>query len=347
MSTEHEIIIESSEKAVLDVPRASRDNRIIIPVNKANNKAQVFLSYIYKMDDDDARQDLYDFIDQFLEQDQQSGDADDFHNFAVDLARADEYVLACKVLECGLGLFPKNVDLLADYLQFGVKCNKFDECKKVYKTINRVPRRRWTWRGFAFMVDYLLFLIDRSDSEKIIEAKEKEILSVVADYRKQFPYIEDSYRTEANVYRVLNLPDRETDVLRLALDNVIVAPKCALRYADICFERGMYEEADKAIKRGISDATQTQTSVNEGYIYYLSALCKIAIALKKSDGINLNEEEVREIYSDFNIALSKFSYSKNSYSEVIRTKTNTIINKTGIEVDPEFELLCDCISTVN
>ncbi|MBE6719071.1 MAG: hypothetical protein E7571_00245 [Ruminococcaceae bacterium] len=342
MSAEREIIIENHEdNSSVDDNVQFQEYKVNIPVSNASVKAQTYLEYIYKLEDDDARQDLYDLINKFLSQDQQSGDADDFHNFAVDLARRDEYALACQIIECGLKLFPKNVDLLSDYLQYGVSCNKLEECKKMYKTLVKIPRRRWTWRGFAFLIDYLQFLVDRSDSEKEIDAKEEEMLSVVSDFKKQFPYSEDSYRTEANVYRSLNMPDKETEALKQALEHLRIAPKCALRYADIMFERGLYEEASVAIRRAISDATQTQTSVNEGYLYYLSALCKIATSQKTNMDLDLDEDAVEAIYSDFNIALSKFQDTKNSYIDVIRTKTNTIINKTGIEVDPKYDLLCE------
>ena len=342
-NSEREISIEQSADNISEESVQSKRNDLLMPVSNVNTKAQVFLEYIYSMDDDAAREDLYDLIDQFLAQDQQSGDADDFHNFAVELARKDEYVLACKVVDCGLKLFPKNVDLLADYLQYGVNCNKIEECKKVYKTLIKIPKRRWTWRGFAFLVDYLQFLIDRSDSDKEIDAKEKEMIEVASDFRSRFPYSEESYRVEASVYHILD-PEKETNILKKALDNVKVAPKCALRYADIMFERGFYEEAAEAIGRGISDATQTQSSVNEGYIYYLSALCKIAVIQKKNKDFIITKEEAEDIYSDFNIALSKFQGTKNSYTDVIITKTNTIVNKSGETVDPKFDLLYDSVT---
>ena len=345
MSLEREILIENVEdtSGVEETPH-EKVFPVSLPVSNVSSKAQTFLEYIYSMEDDDARQDLYELMDQFEKQEEQSGDADDYHNFAVDLARRDEYSLACKVLEAGLIRFPKNVDLLADFLQYGVSCNRLDECKKYYKTLIKIPSRRWTWRGFAFLVDYLQFLLDRCDSDKEISAKEAEMLAVVKDFRVHFPYSEESFRTEANVYRILNMPDKEAEILRLALESVRVAPKCALRYADIMFERGMYEEALPAIQRCIRDATQTQTSVNEGYIYYLSALIKIATAQQSSLEFKISEEKVNDIYSDFNIALTKFRDTKNSYTEVIRTKTNTIVNKTGIDVNPTYEFLCECIA---
>lgn len=344
MSMEHEVIIDHPEDdSPVDAWSDGETYQVNLPVSSVSAKARTFLEYIYSMDDENARQDLYELMKRFIAQDEHSGDADDFHNFAVDLARKDEYIYACQVLDCGLKLFPKNVDLLADYLQYGVSCNRLDECRKVYKTLLKIPRRRWTWRGFAFLVDYLQFLVDRSDSDKEINAKEEEMLSVVSDFRKYFPYSEESYRTESNVYRILNLPDKEADVLKLALKCVLVAPKCALRYADILFERGMYQEAADAIKRGIRDANQTQSRVNEGYIYYLSALCKLAIAQQSGSNLDLDKTSADEIYSEFNIALSKFQNTKNSYIDVIRTKTNTIVNKTGFEVDSSFELLYECI----
>ena len=343
MATEREVIInETTEESIISPQEINKSLKMIMPVNKAKAKAQTYLSYIYEGDDEDSRSELYELLEDFLSQDQQSGDADDFHNFAVELARKDEYTLACKVLECGLNYYPKSVDLLSDYLQYGVNCNKVEECKRIYKTLIKIPRRRWTWRGFAFAVDYLQFLIERSDSDKEIDSKEKEILEIVADFRNCFPFSEESYRTEADVYKSLNMHKEELTVLKSALDNVLVAPKCSLRYADILFERGEYEEASKAIERCISDATQTQSSINEGYSYYLSALCKIAIIQKKE--IEMTEKDVDAIYSDFNIALDKFRTTRNSYSDVIRTKTITIVNKTGIDVDPKYELLCECLA---
>lgn len=343
MANEHEVIIEVSENEAMLSEEKVEKVKFNLPVSKVNAIAQGYLRSIDEFkdeDDEESREALYSLIDRFILQSQQSGDADDFHNFAVALARKNETALTCQILESGLKLFPKNVDLLADYLQYGVDCEKFDDCKKHYKTLLKIPRRRWTWRGFAFLIDYLKFLIENSVSEKEIDAKSREMLEIVSDFKKFYPYSEETYRVEASIYRCLNNQDEELSVLQGALDKIDVAPRCALRCADILFERGRYEEATEKIKRGISDATQTQSVVNEGYIYYLSALCKIAVAQKR--GNILGESQVNEVYSDFNIALKDLRDS--SYVEVIKTKTNTLMNKTGIEVPAEYDLLCDYIS---
>ena len=344
MATERDVIIETFEDEILLPEERIEKVKFNLPVSKVTKVVEGYLQSIQESgneDDEEARADLYSSIESFMSQSQQSGDADDFHNFAVALAKKNEMALACQVLENGLKLFPKNVDLLADYLQYGIDCEKLDECKKYYKSLLKIPRRRWTWRGFAFLIDYLKFLVENSDSEKEIDTKEKEMLEVVSEFKKYYPYSEETYRVEASVYKCLNMQDEELAVLQKALESVEVAPKCALRCADILFERGRYEEATEKIKRGISDATQAQKAVSEGYIYYLSALCKIATAQKSGNIGNLSRDNVVEIYSDFDIALKDLRDS--SYVEVIKTKTNTLVNKTGVEVPPEYDLLCDCI----
>lgn len=135
------------------------------------------------------------------------------------------------------------------------------------------------------------------------------------------------------------MKEEEVNVLKSALDNLKVAPKCALRYADILFERGQYEEATIAIKRCIGDSTGKQSSVNEGYMYYLYALSILADHQKRD--VKMDKDTVIQIYSNFNVALSDLGNS--NYSGVIRTKTNTLINTTGIEIPIEYEKLRDCV----
>lgn len=315
--------------------------RVNIPVSKTSTMAKGYLRYINEQEEDDeqAREELYTLIDRFMKQTEQSGDANDFHNFSVVLASKDEYALACDILECGLKLHPKNVDMLADYLQYGLNCGRMEETKKNYRVLNKIPRMRWTWRAFAFSINYLRNMIERSDSQKEIDLRIKEIQELLVDFRKYHSDSEETYRVEAETYQSINMKDKEVEALKSALANLNVAPKCALRYADILFERGQYEEANIAIKRCISDATGTQRSVNEGYIYYLYALSILAEHQKKD--MKLDEQTVLQIYSYFNVALSELGNT--NYSGVIKTKTNTLINMTGIEIPMEYEQLRDCV----
>lgn len=49
------------------------------------------------------------------------GDDDDYHNLAAECASHYLYNLACEVCETGLKFFKKNIDLLADWIQYGTK----------------------------------------------------------------------------------------------------------------------------------------------------------------------------------------------------------------------------------
>lgn len=313
-----------------------------IPVSKISAIAKGYLRYINERDDEDdeqARQDLYKLMERFANQTEQSGDPKDFHNFSVALAIKDEYALACDVLEYGLKIHHKNVDLLADYLQYGLNCGRTEKVKNAYKVLNKIPRMRWTWRAFAFSASYLRNIIERSDSQKDIDTKINEIKGLLVDFRKYHSDSEETYRAEAETYQCINMKEEEVNALKSALENLNVAPKCALRYADILFERGQYEEATAAIKRCIGDSTRTQNSVNEGYMYYLYALCNLADHQKRD--VKLDEETVIQIYSNFNVALSDLSNT--NYCGVIKTKTNTLINITGVEIPIEYEKLRDCV----
>jgi len=335
--------IPAEEELTVETEAAASTVAYLLPISKAASIAQGYLREIYasEEDDEESRQNLNELVERILNQATQSGDVDDFHNFAVALARKDEYALACSVLTCGLQLFPKNVDLLADFLKYGVNCGKSDECFECYLTLTKIPRLRWTWRGFVFLVDYLLYLTDQMESIEEIEKRKQEMLSITADFKKFYPDSEDAFRTEAEVFSKLGSKEEEQATLREALERLEVCPKCALRYADILFDKGKYDEALEQIRRGISDATQTQSSVSEGYIYYLSGLCLIAKAQKKR--MPLTKKEVKEVYADFNIAVKEFG-DHSSYIDVIRSKTNTLINLTGVEVTEEYASLYDCIT---
>ena len=270
-----------------------------------------------------------------INQSTKSGDANDWHNFAVDIARKDLYDLACDLLECGLSIYPKNIDLLADYLQYGTSCGRIEKCKSFYKTLSKIPKIRWSWRGYSFSVSYLTYLWERSDSEKELEKLQEEMIDLAETFRKNLPFEEESYRCEADVFKLLHKSKEEEDILRLALNELKIAPKCALRLADLLFERGDYSEALPLIQRGLRDAIQTQRTINEGYLYYLMGLTKMALA--QQAGAPINEETACEIYADFDISLRQEHRAE--YVNTMKAKTIVLVNKSGVSIPEKYEEL--------
>lgn len=314
------------------------EEKINLPIKIAN---QISKSYFIGITSDDlyeaetALKLLTEIVQRVIRQNDKSGDANDWHNFAVDIARNDLFDLACDLLEGGLIVYPKNIDLLADYLQYGTSCGRIDRCKMFYKVLCKIPYIRWGWRGYSFSISYLTYLWECSDSEKELEKLQTEMLKISEEFRKNLPYEEESYRCEADIYKLLHKKKEEENVLRLALTNLKIAPKCALHLSDLLFERGDYEEALMHIQRGLKDAMQTQRSINEGYLYYLSGLTKMAIAQKESDFFS--EPLACDIYADFDISLRQ--EPRAAYVNTMKAKTIVLVNRSGVSIPEKFEEL--------
>lgn len=311
-----------------------------LPISIINQIVQTKLAEISDEDVYQARStisEVSELVHEVLSQSSHPGTADDWHNFAVDIARSDLYDLCCDIIEKGLELFPKNTDLLADYLQYGISCGRIDRCKNYYKILSKIPKVRYTWRAYSFSVNWLQYLWERSDSEKELEKLQKDMQDLVMAFRNNMPEDEESYRCEADIFKLIHNRKEEERVLRLALAELKIAPKCALRLADMLFDRGDYEDALIQIQRGINDANQTQASVNESYLYYLFGLAKMAVVMR--NGSSFDEITAMAIYENFDMALRMDSSKRPPYQETMKKKTKMIISKSSIPVDEKYEEL--------
>lgn len=338
MANEKEIRIALIGEA--DVPEQGKPD-YDMTATVVQQRVKPLLEELRQGESEYARRALHQLLEQYLEQEEAIGSAVDFHNLAVELGRVDEYLLACRVLKFGFRLFPRDVDLLADFLQLGVNCSMKDECQQVYETLMAIPRRRWTWRGFSFTVDYLKHRIAASDSDEEIDQMLELCHELAMAYRKCFPRVEGAYRTLAGVYELLNMYDEEIAVLEEALGQLHTVPGCALRYADIMFEQGKYTEAADAVRKALN-SLKVQNVVNSGYLYYLRGLCGVGMAQEAEE---LPAEKVEEIYASFNTALRHFRSADNSFREVICTQVWSLEERTRISVNPErFDQLFELVS---
>lgn len=211
------------------------------------------------------------------------GDADDYHNFATLYAKNRFNDFACRILDRGLKEYPKSTDLLADYLQYGVSCKRFDGCNRYYKRLKEISKNRWTWRAYVFSIDYMLV----SQQQNLVEVPRNEINLLAAEFVERRNTDEQALFTQSKVYHEYGEFNAEEDTLQKALNEHIVAPKSALRLSDIHFERGEYNKAIPLLNRAIANATQPQPPINVSYCYLLLALCKIAPLLNdKEDSLN-------------------------------------------------------------
>lgn len=322
-----------------------------LPISQANQLVKEYLFQIKNIEETNSeetiieyRKKLNDLVHQITAQERPSGDADDIHNLSVELSREDEYELSCDILLYGLKFFPRNVDLLADYLQSGICCNQLDNCEKYYTSLRKIPETFWTWRGFAFSVDYLLYLVKNTELGSVDDYTRlyEEMLAIVQSYRANFPQSEDSYKAEADIYAFFNKA-KELELLKNVIENenIAICPKCALRYAELKFESGEYEEAASGISKALLSYSQPRKKVHGGYLYYMAGLLKLSriVSEESKKTTEVKSEDIIDIYTDFNIALPMFSGGQSEYKEGIKDKTKYLIGKYNVKVPPEMENL--------
>lgn len=284
---------------------------------------------------------ITEIIRDFLARFDQDGKADEWHNFAVSLARHDHYGLACDVLDKALEHNQKNTDLLADYLQFGICCNRKEQCRTHYETLKNIHRKKYSWRAFSFSIDYLMYIWEQSDTLEEMKRLEKEMFGLAKDFHKYFPKLEESYSSEADIYSKLREHDKVIETLEKALNELPRTPKCALQLADARFEQCEYEKALDALRRAVKNANQPQQGINSGYARCLIGLSMLADAELK--GETISKELIRNVYLEFNLAVSR-EYRNAPYCNTIKEKTKEISLRYDVQVPLEFEDLHNLVS---
>lgn len=264
------------------------------------------------------------------------GTPDEFHNFTTELARAGYYGRACSVLEVGIAQYGMNTDLLADFLNYGIKCGMADKCEIFYHQLDQINDRKKTWRAFDFSIDYLLFKIGEENDDNVIEQLKEEALSIVERFKNALPAEELAYLAEYQIYEASF--DKETGLQKLAqfLNNenrtAKVAPKCHLRYIDEMLEIGEYEEVISYANDGAAEAAQEQEGVDTGYFFYALALAKDALWLKADKGKpNVDKEEAVTILRYYQTAYDTLDENKTAYFKVIAKRYKIIANIAGLD----------------
>lgn len=255
---------------------------------------------------------IYDLIDFLFQQPVFEGDDSDYHNIAVVCAKQEDYDSACKLLDIGMQQYPYCIDLLADYLCYGVQCNRIDKCKTVYERLQS-QESIWSWRAFKFSIDFLTYLtdVDGVNRDEIIE-------TLIDKFQKSLPEREDSYLVEAeylfNRNYISNCYSKTgnsfVSVLTYTTSDecpVKRTPKCDLKLADYYYCNGKnIDEAIRLLNRCKKDSVEVQQSVNREYVFVLLALCYVTQYYNSIEERNIDEQKIEEIvlnaYKNYHIA---------------------------------------------
>lgn len=267
-------------------------------------------------------------LKQLALQEEVTGAASDYHNFSVNYARRGDHISACEILRKGLLQHPMSTDLLADFIKYGIQCNLLEECEEKYQQLASIPKERWTWRSFDFTIDYLKDRLAMLSDENAIEEQKQKMIELVHEFRKCLPYDEQSYLAEAEIYESFLMFGESANILKKGIEEVKVAPKCCLKYADIMLERGEYQSVIETASKGICASAQDQATVNIGYLYYVSALAKDALIHANS---NFDDEKaIKDVYTDYTIAEKLFDTARIAYLSTIKNRTLILEYKSGI-----------------
>lgn len=264
---------------------------------------------------------LYDLFDLVLQQPLLEGTESDFHNLTVTCARQDEYDTSCRILDKGLEQFPYSMDLLSDYLSYGMSCGRSKQCKTIFSRLLE-QRIAWNWRAYHFSISYLM---EAASIDSTINPV--DISALISEFQKKIPTREECYIDEAdflNTYSGYITEDRTfLSVLEYATSDdcpIQRTPKCDLRLANYYYDVGKdLGKANQLLERCKRNSVESQLSVNRNYVYLLSALCKMSQyydvigngnSRKVFPGESEKEQSVLAVYEDYHIAALKRSDSR-------------------------------------
>lgn len=303
----------------------------MIDVGQAESEFNQFR--INHPDDVDAQKEvLSDMLDALLDAEEQlTGEADDFHNFAVTVSRVvSDNKNAYAIVREGLKIHNVNTDLLADALMYGANAGEKEACENWYKVLLGVEKSRWTWRAFSFTITYLLNLYASSESSV---ATLENILDLAKEYQAYSPDDENAWISLCRVYDRTNQRAKGIEVLKDAIEKFRSCPKCWLRYADEMVDEGKYEEAEPIIRKMLRDPNTTE-HINTSYMYYLDGKCKMA-KLMASDAYwdgEVDEKEVKKIYRSFYLARKS-----EGLRESVNQRMEEYINRLSVETGIQYE----------
>jgi hypothetical protein len=274
----------------------------------------------------------------------QTGSADDYHNCAVEMARNKDTRSACLVLDEGLTRFPGSIDLLSDYLEYGIKCGELEKCKIYYQKLKSISWTSWNWRSFDFSIDYLEDLLEQTTDETRTQLAQ-EIMDTIDKMFEYIPNKEFAYFAKANYYDVVIKNDAERiKVLLSAMQNsTIRAPRCALCLAEYYLGIKDYNSAMLYVSRAKKDNVSDQPSVNNGYLYLISMLSKVSKLYDDSTNLELidydYEPVVKEIFEEYDVARTKLGKNdrrvKNAFDFIKAIEIKTKIHYSDYEYQNE------------
>ena len=236
-----------------------------------------------------------------------AGSASEFHNASVSLTRIGFFDYAFSLLEVAQERYPRDTDILADLLLYGMKCRNLSELREYQKKLENIDKPLWTWRAFHFQFDYLLEELRYAETDTAAKELAAKIEVLIKDYKENSEHFADlsdkekAYMVEYEYYSFKRDKKKAIDALKaatIALPNKCA--QCALKLADHYFEVGDNKNAIKYSELAVN-IKEDQPSISLGYAYYILAMSREHDV--RNIGGALAEAKVKPIFSAYAAAV--------------------------------------------
>lgn len=264
-----------------------------------------------------------------------SGTADEFHNIIQDFFRVHDCRSAFIVANKGLGLFPGNVDLLANAIRSAAGLADFESCDRFEATARGLGLEYWNWRIFVFLIDAYKTRIGAQTSKELRMRYYERAHGIADEYLGAFPADDRAYNAKAELFLLANETAKAKAVLNKAIGAAktesgerILAPTCCITYLDILepTDEASCNLIIKVARKGIHSTAQEQPSANIGYFLYREALALDALIAMKDDGKGYSvEEDVKRALDCYECAYELLK--DRSYARTIKERYSILRNK--------------------
>lgn len=280
------------------------------------------------------------------------GNADEYHNLAVGYSKQSMFYEACLILERGLKKFNSSVDLFADIIQYYANIGMMEEAEGAYEKLSKISRDRWNWRAYVFVSNYLMecvnvnFGADRYSNGGIRFSQEDTIRQAFETADQYIEYaqthtenIDKAYYQLSETISKLGVrhqDENEESVLLKGCQLSESATRCALKLAELYFQRGNYSESINYLNKSIITSGSPQPEVRRSYLYLLRAMSSTSQLLhsinSNSQSGNFGEKKdcIHNIYRDFNSALAtgdlpnEYEQAAKNTIKILETQSNII-----------------------
>lgn len=261
-----------------------------------------------------------------------SGNADEFHNAAVQLSRQGFYEYAYALVEVGHNRNHKNTDLLGDLLAYGMHCKELNELVQWSDKLNKIPRRFWTWRAYQFCADFWMEMLPYAESDAELNEYEQKIEVLIEEFKGNYKFLKDksdcekAYMMGFDFY--LSRGD-EAEAIRELQAGVTNLPgkcaQCALKLADYYFSSGDYPNAATYAQIAVA-VKEDQSSISRGYTYYILAMAK-ENNLRVSNSL---QNSLKDVFTTYHNAYMNLEPGRDRLLESVRFQVKQLEYEFGV-----------------